>query len=206
MLEHLFREKMPFIHNHHQFPVLNAAHNFNLVVQQIPGVTSVKSCFTPQLFKQPIVEIPWRELGFGKIQDGVFLSIQGAFQAAQRGCFASARVANHKSKKLASGRVEKTVVNLLGILGGGGGGGGGVGEHIRAGRVIDHIHMLPSKVTPKSYRFPPKLITPLLSALRASQRRKALAISALSTKRGGMESVLKAISGVVPKALWGLEW
>jgi hypothetical protein len=115
-LEHLFREKMPFIHNHHQFPVLNAAHNFNLVVQQIPGVTSVKSCFTPQLFKQPIVEIPWRELGFGKIQDGVFLSIQGAFQAAQRGCFASARVANHKSKKLASGRVEKTVVNLLGIL------------------------------------------------------------------------------------------
>lgn len=72
--------------------------------------------------------------------------------------------------------------------------------------VIDYINLLAGKAMPRSYRFPPKLITPLLSALRDSQCKNARAIRALSTNRGGMESDLNAISGVVPRALCGLEW
>lgn len=107
---------MAFIHNHHQLPVLHAPHNFNLVVQQIPGIAPVKPCFTPQLFQQSIVEMPWRELGFREIQDGVFLPIQNTFQAAQGGRFACSWVSNHKGKKLAAGCVEKAVVDFLGVL------------------------------------------------------------------------------------------
>lgn len=49
--QHLFGEKMAFIHNHHQLSVLHAPHNFNLVVQQISGIAPVEPRFTSQLFQ-----------------------------------------------------------------------------------------------------------------------------------------------------------
>lgn len=57
---------MAFVHNHNQFPVSDATLNLNLVVQEVPGVATVKSRLAPQLFQQAVVEVPGCELGIRK--------------------------------------------------------------------------------------------------------------------------------------------
>lgn len=72
--------------------------------------------------------------------------------------------------------------------------------------VIDYINLLAGKSNAKVISFSAKTNYTTLVGLTGFTMQNARAIRALSTNRGGMESDLNAISGVVPRALCGLEW